>query len=262
MDLQIKDHVFMISGGSRGIGFAIAERAAQEGARIAICARIESALQEAATSISEKTSGEILTVAADLREEKGIKAFADKTLERFGHVDALINCAGDAQNGDFLALPDEAWVGAWQLKVFGYVRLTRALLPMMRERSYGRVVNVIGYGGRQPLPTGMPAAMANAALLSFTKGISKYCAGSNILVNAVNPGVIRTGRWEKNAKIRAEAAGTSVEEFEASFTENTLLRRIGEPEEIAAVVVFLASPLASYVNGAYLDVDGGETGCF
>lgn len=262
MDLKIKDHVFMVSGGSKGIGFAIAERAAREGARVAICARTETTLAEAAEAIRDATGAEVFTVSGDLREEDGINAFVEHSLDRFGRVDALINCAGDAQNGDFLKLPDEAWVGAWQLKVFGYVRLTRALLPVMTKQAYGRIVNVIGYGGRQPLPTGLPAAIANAALLSFTKGVSKYCAGSNILVNAVNPGVIRTGRWEKNAKIRAEAAKTSVEKFEASFTDNTLLRRIGEPEEIAAVVVFLASPMASYVNGAYLDVDGGETHCF
>ncbi len=262
MDLQIQNQVFMISGGSRGIGLAIAEMVAQEGANVAICARNESRLKEAAASISGSTSADILTVAADLREEIGTKLFASKTLEHFGHVDALVNCAGDAQNGDFLTLPDQAWISAFQLKVLGYVRLTRELLPAMRERSYGRIVNVIGYGGRQPLPTGLPAAMVNAALLSFTKGISKYCTGNNILVNAVNPGVIRTERWKENVKVRAEAAGTSVEEFESTFTKNTLLKRIGEPKEIAAVVVFLASPLASYVNGAYLDVDGGETHCF
>jgi len=262
MDLRIKDQVFMVSGGSKGIGFAIAERAAQEGAHVAICARTESTLQEAAAAISKSTSAQVLTVAADLCEEEGINAFVAQSLERFGRVDALVNCAGSARNGNFLELPDEAWVGAWQLKVFGYVRLTRALLPVMREQSYGRIVNIIGYGGRQPLPTGLPAAMANAALLSFTKGVSKYCADANILVNAVNPGVVRTGRWDQNLKVRAEAAGMSVEEFESNFLERTLLNRIGEPEEIAAAVVFLASPLASYITGAYLDVDGGETHCF
>ena len=248
-------------GGSRGIGFAIARMAASEGAKVAICARTAADLEKAADRIGKETSAEVLFVPADLREQDGIDAFASQTLDRFGKVDALVNCAGDAKNSDFLSLPDDAWTGAWQLKVFGYVRLTRAVLSHMKKKSYGRIVSVIGYGGRQPLPLGLPAGMANAALLAFTKGISQYCADDNILVNAVNPGIVRTDRWYENAEVRSKAAGLSVEEYEKTYMEQTFLKRIGEPEEIAATVVFLASPLASYVTGAYLDVDGGETRC-
>ena len=261
MDLNLKNHVFMVSGGSKGIGFAIARRAAAEGARVAICARTKAELDRAAQRIAEATAAEVLVVSADLCEQNGITDFVDQTMDHFGQVDVLVNCAGDASNSDFLALPDEAWTGAWQLKVHGYVRLARAVLPAMQQRSYGRIVNVIGYGGRQPLPLTLPAAMANAALLAFTKGLSQYCAADNILVNAVNPGTVRTDRWRKNVAVRARAAGMSVESYEEQFTKRTFLNRIGEPDEIAAAAVFLASPIASYITGAYLDVDGGETRC-
>lgn len=261
MDLDIENRVVMVTGGSKGIGFAVARRAAAEGARVAICARTEADLERAATTIAKETSAEVLTVSADLCQQDGIATFVEQTVGRFGRIDALVNCAGDAGNGDFLELPDEAWISAWQLKVFGYIRLTRAVLPVMQARSYGRIVNVIGYGGRQPLPLTLPAAMANASLLAFTKGISQYCAADNILVDAVNPGAVRTDRWLNNVAVRAGAAGISAASYEAQFIKQTFLNRIGEPDEIAAAVIFLASPLSSYITGAYLDVDGGETRC-
>lgn len=261
MELNVNGHVFMVSGASRGIGYSIAHMAAQEGAKLALCARTESDLSRAAHEIGEEIGADILTVAADLREPSSIARFIGMTLERFGHIDALVNCAGDARNGDPLTLPDEAWSGAWDLKVFGYVRLSLGVIPHMRARSYGRIVNVIGYGGRQPTPLGLPAAMANAALLSFTKGLSQYCARDNILVNAVNPGTIRTDRWYANREVRAKAAGTTPEEFEAAHFARCLIKRIGEPQEVAAAVMFLASPQSGYITGAHLDVDGGETRC-
>jgi NAD(P)-dependent dehydrogenase (short-subunit alcohol dehydrogenase family) len=258
---MIKDQVFMVSGASRGIGYSVARMAAEQGAKLAICSRTEANLAHASREIKGETGADILMVAADLRNIEGTALFIQKTFDHYGRVDALVNCAGDARNGDPLTLPDSAWSSAWELKVFGYVRLSLGVLKQMRDRAYGRIVNVIGYGGRQPTPLGLPAAMANAALLSFTKGLSQYCADRNVLVNAVNPGTIRTDRWYANRDVRAKAAGITPEAYETAHLGRMFMKRIGEPDEVASAVIFLASPQASYITGAYLDVDGGETRC-
>ena len=151
---MVKDQVFMVSGATRGIGYSVARMAAQQGAKLAICSRTEADLTRAATEIKGETGADTLTVAADLRSIESTALFIQKTIDRYGRVDALVNCAGDARNGDPLALPDSAWSSAWELKVFGYVRLSLGVLPHMRDRSYGRIVNVIGYGDGNQLRLG------------------------------------------------------------------------------------------------------------
>jgi NAD(P)-dependent dehydrogenase (short-subunit alcohol dehydrogenase family) len=232
---------------------------ARDGAHLALNARGREPLERLAAEIAERHGVGVVPVRGDMSQPADIQAFAARTVERFGRIDVLVNSAGSSQGGIFWEVPDETWTDSWGLKLFGYVRLMRAVIPHMMRQGGGRIVNIVGNTGKQPIQTMLPGASANAALLTITKGVADAVARHNIIVNAVSPGPIRTERWDTLMERLGKAVGTSAEEYEASFVRDIPLGRVGRPEEMADLVVFLASERASYLTGVSITADGGMT---
>jgi len=257
MELGLTGKTVLVTGGSKGIGRATARAMAAEGARVMICSRSAPALEEAAGAIRRETGQAVETVAADLSRLEGVERAAATTIQRFGRLDVLVNNAGAIKGGDFLAIPDEEWMTGWSLKLLGYVRMARSVLPQMRTQGGGRIVNVVGMAARNPATTYMMGGAANAALINFTKALADLGAPSNILVTAVSPGPVRTDRWDSLQRQQAAAAGTDLETFVKEQNRGFPLGRIALPEEVADLVCFLASDRASFLTGIAITVDGG-----
>lgn len=241
----------LVSGASRGIGLAIAQRLAAEGMRVLLVARSAEAIEAAAAALPGAAA-----FAADLRQKDTAARAVEAAVGRFGRLDLLVNCAGATQRGDFLMLGDDAWEDGFALKLYGAVRLSRAAWPHLRA-ARGSVVNIAGVGGRQPGADFTIGGSVNAALMNLTKALADRGVTEGVRVNCVNPGSIRTGRL--TGRIRTLAAERGLDEPAAAeaLAVQTGVTRFGEPEEIANVVAFLASEEASYIQGAILDVDGG-----
>lgn len=258
MDLGLAGRVALVTGGSKGIGRACATGLAEEGCRVALCARGEGALGEAAAGLAAK-GADVLTVTADLAEAGSPGQVVESVVTRFGRLDILVNNAGAIRGGDFQETPAEQWAEDWRLKVLGYVRMAQAVLPHMRARRWGRIINVIGAAARNPSPTYMAGGVANAGLINFTRALADLAAPDQILVTAVSPGPTGTGRWDSLIAQQARAQGRPVEELRAEVEGRQPLGRIGRPEDVADLVVFLASERASFITGIAITVDGGAS---
>ena len=259
MELGLRGKTAVVTGASKGIGRAIARALAVEGVDLAICARTEGDITRAAAEITDATGAAVHPLAADLSRAEEVERFAAFAMERLGRVDILVNNAGAIPAGTIDSLDDETWRGAYDLKLWGYIRLTRALLPQMRGRGAGAILNIIGNAGRQPSATYIAGGPANAALMNFTKGLAADAGRHGIRVNAINPGPIRTERHEALTATQARARGLTPEEVEREAARAIPLGRAGTPEEVATVAVFLVSDAASYVHGAIIPVEGGLT---
>ncbi len=257
MELGITGKTVLVTGGSKGIGRATARAMAAEGARVMICSRSAPALEEAAGVIRSETGQVVETVAADLSRLDGVESAAAAAVQRLGGLDILVNNAGAIKGGDFLAIPDEEWMTGWSLKLLGYIRMARAILPQMRAQGGGRIVNVVGMAARNPATSYMMGGAANAALINFTKALADLGAPSNILVTAVSPGPVKTDRWDSLQRQQAAAAGKDLETFVKEQNRGFPLGRIALPEEVADLVCFLASDRASFLTGIAITVDGG-----
>jgi 3-oxoacyl-[acyl-carrier protein] reductase len=261
MEMGIGGKVAIVSGGSRGIGRAIAEELAAEGANLAIAARPGKGLEAAAAEIRQRTNTEVLAVGADLSSLDGVQVFVRETMARFSRVDILINCAGAIRGGSLLSKPDAEWHEDWALKLFGYVRMMREVFPIMKAAGGGRIVNIIGSAGRQADPSYLAGGGANAALMNITKALAVEGGPHKILVNGINPGPTRTERWGViNTRLAAEW-GKTLPEVEAIRLQDNPLGRPCEPREVAALAVFLVSDRASYLNGTLIEIDGGTARC-
>jgi 3-oxoacyl-[acyl-carrier protein] reductase len=258
MDTGLAGKVAMVSGASKGIGRAVAEQLGAEGARLSLCARSADGLREVARAV-EKGGADALAFPGDLNRADDIRAWVQATVDRFSGIDILVNNAGAAQGGPFLTLPDQAWLDSWQLKLFGYIRVAREVFPHLVRRGGGRIVNVIGIAGVQPMENYMIGGAANAALLNFTKALADEGAPHGILVTGVNPGPIRTDRWDGMIAKWGAAKQITPEAAERDILKAVPLRRPGTADEVANVVVFLASSLSTYVTGTTIAVDGGMT---
>jgi 3-oxoacyl-[acyl-carrier protein] reductase len=250
--------VAVISGGSKGIGEAIARGLAAEGVDCVLAARNEDALRATAASITSETGRRVLTVAADLATVEGCEAVHAAVSADPGRVDILVNNAGSTKSGPFLGLPDEDWIDGMMLKFHGAVRLSRLFWPMLRE-SHGTVINVIGGAARTPRPDAMIGTSVNSAMSAFTKALAGQGLADDVNVNAIHPGLTRTGRFHTLMAARAEVAGTTSEELQRGLLEKQGVRRFGEVEDVAALAVFLCRPEARHINGTAIAVDGGGT---
>jgi NAD(P)-dependent dehydrogenase (short-subunit alcohol dehydrogenase family) len=255
MDLGLAGKCALVTGGSMGIGKAAALALAAEGCRVAIAARGAEALAEAAAEIGKET----LAVKADCTKPEDIRRMVEEALARFGRIDILVNSIGAAKSGDFLALSDEDWRESLELKLYGIVRACREVVPHMRRRRWGRIVNVIGHRGRQPDTQAMPAGVANAGLINFTKALADEVVPDGILVNGVSPCPMETRRLDYMVRARAQMTGVSEEEARAEFLRDIPIGRFARPEEIAPLIAFLASERNSYVTGTTIAIDGGAT---
>ena len=247
MDLGLRDKVALVTGSSRGIGCACAHALAAAGADVLLVARTESDLAEAAATLSAATGRRIETCATDLRSTQGCQAAIGALDHAFGRLDILVNNAGATQSGDFLELDDAVWEDGFALKFYSYVRLSRALWPLLKD-SGGVVVNVIGAASKTPQPNFMIGGAVNAAITNFTKALAGLGLRDGVRVNAVHPGMTVTGRLDRLLEQRAAAEGISREDYERKELASAGLRRYGEPEDVANLVAFLASPLAGQIQ--------------
>lgn len=255
MDLGLQDKVALVTGASRGIGRAIAQRLAAEGAKLALVARSAASLEAVAASLP----GSTFCHAADLGTLEGVEGAVAAAAAQLGRIDILVNNAGAIPAGDFLTMPDRLWSESYALKLHGYIRAARAVFPLMQKQGGGRIVNVIGATARNPLPTYMAGGVANAGLVNFTKGLADLGAPHGILVTAVSPAATATERIEEQFAQIAAATGQSVEAVRAERMNRQPLGRMATPEDIADAVVFLASARAGFISGICLTVDGNST---
>ncbi len=234
----------IVTGASRGIGNAIARRLAQDGARVVLCARNEELLKATAWEIGDNA----LTVALDLRLPESSAQVVEAAVAKFGTVDIVVNNAGATKRGDFESLTDDDFIDGFALKYYGAVRMTRAAWPHLKKQS-GSVVNIVGVGGRTPSAQFTIGGSVNAAVLAFTKSMSELGIREGVQVNAINPGPVRTDRLAQRLKTTTEEA----------FMRESRIARIGEPEDIAAMVAFILSPHGRLLQGSLIDMDGGQT---
>ncbi|MCC7355605.1 MAG: SDR family oxidoreductase [Anaerolineae bacterium] len=258
MELGLAGKVAAITGGSEGIGKAVAWRLSQEGAHVAICARRADVLEHAAQDIREATGGKVLAYRADVTRPDDLAHFIEATVRDGGRLDILVNNAGRRAGYPFLSSTDEAWQSDFDLKVFAALRATRLAIPHMMRAGGGRVINVTHIGGKQPGAGSMPSSVSRAAGIALTKALSKELAEHKILVNTVCVGVIRSAQTESGW--REQAAHLTLAEYEQQMARGVPLKRIGEAEEVADLVAFLVSARASYITGTAINVDGGASG--
>src|SRR5262249_1447301 len=225
-----------------------------EGARVMICARDGGALAAAAGEIKAATGRSVLTVAADLSSHESVQRVAGEAISQLGQLDILVNNAGAIKGGDFLATPDEEWMNGWSLKLLGYIRMARAVLPHMQRRGSGRIVNAVGAAARNPAVTYMMGGCANAALINFTKALSDLAVKSGVLVTGVSPGPVKTERWDSLVRQQATAVGQDLETYTKEQNASFPLGRIALPEEVADPACFLAPEPASYLSRITINV--------
>lgn len=262
MDLGLTDKVAIVTGGSEGIGKAAARALAGEGARVVIVARRPEVLQRAADEIRQATGGTVLPVPGDVADPAAPGRIVGAALERFGRVDILVNNAGASMAKPFEAVSDGDWGLDFDVKVWGAVRLVRAVIPEMRKVGGGRIINVTNLAGRTPGARTMPTAISRAAGIAITKALSRDLAADRILVNTVCIGVIKSGQHERRyARQKAEHPALTLEAFYAETAQErgVPLGRVGEPEEAGDVIAFLASERASYLTGVAVNLDGGTS---
>jgi 3-oxoacyl-[acyl-carrier protein] reductase len=251
LDLGLNGKVAIVTGGSDGLGRATALRLASEGCKVAICARREDHLNAAAAAIVAETSAEVLACRADVAAAADIDALVGATVQRFGGVDILVNNAGTSAAASLEALDDDAWQRDIELKLMAAVRLCRRVVPVMRGRGGGSIVNATIVGGKAPAARSLPTSVTRAAGINLTKSLANEYAGANIRVNTVCIGLLKSAQWERRAGTRP------VEELYAEMAARVPLGRIGEAEEYADLVAFLVSERAAYITGTAINLDGG-----
>lgn len=257
MELGLEGKVAIVTGGSKGIGRATALGLLNEGASVLICARGQAALDETVAAAGHAARERIDTLAADLTDAAAIKRVVARCIDRFGNIDILVNNAGSARPGEFLKLSDEAWLEDWTLKFFGYVRMAREVLPHMQRRRGGVIVNIIGAAALNPRGSYTIGGAANAALNHFTKALADESAPSAVRVVGINPGPILT---ERLLRMRGGLVPSGKDQPEdEALRRMTPLGRVGKAEEVADLVLFLASARAGFIHGANVTIDGGMT---
>lgn len=257
MDLGLKDRPALVAAASKGLGRACAEVLAEEGARVAICARDAGALVATRDEIVEATGATVVAIRADVATEQGAVSFVREGAEALGGCEILVPNVGGPPTGTFDELKDEDFLGAFELLFLSTTRMTREALPHMRSAGYGRVVIIGSSAVKQPIPGLMLSTSIRTGLIGWARTLVDEVGPDGITINAVLPGRHATDRIRELHEDRARREGVSVDAAAAEDASQIPLRRIGDPRELAHVVAFLASERASYVSGAFVQVDGG-----
>ncbi|MDA1128017.1 MAG: SDR family oxidoreductase [Chloroflexi bacterium] len=257
MDLSLEGKIAIVTGGSKGIGRATALALAYEGVDVAICARGMEDLEDAAAEIRAKTGRKVLVVRADMGNPDDIKNLVATTVAEMGGVDILINNAVNSTAAPFMELADDDWMNHINVKVMGYVRCSREVIPHMQKRGGGRIINIGGMAARQANTLANSNGVTNSAVSNMAKNLSDAFASDGILVNCIHPGTTRTERQDRSLKARAEHANISIEEAERRAVADIPIGRMVESKEVADLLVFLASDLAGAITGQTIAVEGG-----
>src|SRR5215216_2343979 len=255
MEISLAGKAALITGGSKGLGLAMATRFAASGADVAIVARGRDALARAERPIASTARGRVVAVAADVSAAEDIRHAHEEVMRVLGRTDILVNNAGTSQRGAFEEITDEIWQQDLDLKLFGAIRLTRLVWPQMKERRWGRIINVLNIGAKAPRAASAPTSVTRAAGMALTKVLAGEGAPHNVLVNALLVGTIESDQWQR----RADAQGLGLQEYLTPAGKEVPLGRVGRAEEFANIACFLVSDAASYMTGTAINVDGGRS---
>ena len=258
MDLGLKGQVALVLAASKGLGRASAAALATEGAVLTIGARNRQLLEKAAREIALESGNRVLPVPTDVTKEEDLEAIVAATVQEFGHIDILVNNAGGPPPGTFETLGDEQWRAAFELNFLSTVRLTRLVLPYMRQRGGGRVINIVSTSVKEPIEGLLLSNAIRMAVVGLAKTLSLELAPDNITVNNICPGRFLTDRLRQGHTMKEKIAqGMSEAEALGSIARDIPMGRVGKPEELGALVAFLASKQAGYITGTTIQVDGG-----
>jgi 3-oxoacyl-[acyl-carrier protein] reductase len=257
MDLGIKGKIALVAAASRGLGRAVAEELAAEGAALVLCSRDAETLKQTANEIAQATGVNVLARAADVSNADDVARLVRSGIERFGRIDILVTNSGGPPAGQFESFSQQHWEAATRLLLFSSVELARNVLPGMKERRWGRILNITSIAVKQPVENLMLSNSLRAAVTGFARTLANEVATFGITVNNIMPGYTRTERVEELSRMMAEKEGISPEEFIARWEKEIPMRRLGEPREFAALAAFLVSERASYITGTSIPVDGG-----
>jgi 3-oxoacyl-[acyl-carrier protein] reductase len=257
MDLGLANKVALVGGSSRGLGRAVAEELAAEGAQVVLCARTLAAVQATREEIARSTGVRALGIAADLSRPDEVRRVAESALAEFGQVDVLVTNTGGPPAGPFESHSAETWRAAIAQNLESVLNLTRALLPGMKQRRWGRIINITSIAVKQPVDDLILSSSIRSAVTGFARTLANEVATAGITVNNVMPGYTRTARLEQLAARVAAAKGVEPASMLSVWDAEIPMRRVGEPREVAALITFLASERASYITGQSIAVDGG-----
>src|SRR5882724_9577687 len=258
MEIRLDGRSAIVTGGSKGLGLAIAEEYAASGADVAILARDQGALAEAKQKIQARGgNGKVVAISCDVSKAAAIEAACAQCNSEFGKVDIFVNNAGQSTRGLSETITDEQWQADLDLKLFAQIRFCRILMPQMKQRKWGRIISVLNIGAKAPGADSAPTSVSRAAQMAFTKALSMEGAPHNVLVNSLHVGVIVSDQIVR--RHQREGANVSLEDFIAQAGRGVPMGRMGRAEEFANVACFLASDAASYVTGCAINVDGGRS---
>ncbi|CAM3814087.1 hypothetical protein SAMN05216475_3195 [Pseudomonas synxantha] len=257
MNIDLRGKRVIITGASRGIGLAIASAFALEGARVAICARSQDAVDAAAAKLRESAE-QVLARVVDVTDTQGVQHFVSEVAEAWGGVDILVNNAGQGRGGSLETLTPEAILEHANVLQMGHFRFVQAVVPHMRKQQWGRIIEINALAGTVPTPDGIPSVINRASCIALSRSLGMSLAKDNILVNSLNMGWIDTGQWDRH--YREMGPGVSREEFDAMVLKVVPIGRYGKPEDVAGMVLFLSSEYASFISAASIDIAGGMGG--
>ena len=257
MEIGLDGRTAVITGGSKGLGLAIATKFAAAGADVAILARRRDALEEAKRTIEATAKGRVAAFACDVARAGDIRTAYDSVMGAFGKIDIVVNHAGASQTGKFVDISDEVWQADLDLKLFAQIRFCRILMPQMKARKWGRIISVLNIGAKAPGADSAPTSVSRAAQMALTKAMSMEGAPHNVLVNSLHVGVIVSDQIKR--RFDRERPNVSFEQYVAEAGKSVPMGRMGRAEEFANVATFLASDAAGYVTGCAINVDGGRS---
>lgn len=257
MNIDLSKRRVIVTGASRGIGYAIASAFAENGARVAICARDAKAIEAAADKM-RSSAASIMARSVDVTNTEAVNGFVDEITEAWGGVDVLVNNAGQGKGGSLDSLTPEDILDHANVLQMGHFRFVKAVVPHMRKQRWGRIIEINALAGTIPTPSGIPSVINRASCVALSKSLGMSLPKDNILVNSLNMGWIDTGQWERH--FQEMGPGVTREEFNEMVLKVVPLGRFGKPEDVAGMALFLASDYASFISGASIDIAGGMGG--
>jgi 3-oxoacyl-[acyl-carrier protein] reductase len=257
MEIRLDGKTAVITGGSKGLGLAMAERFASSGADVVILARSSETLAEAKQKIAPDAKGKVAAISCDVSKAADIRKAYDQIMSEFGKIDIYVNNAGQSTRGPSEEITDEMWQADLDLKLFAQIRFCRLVFPQMKQRRWGRIISVLNIGAKAPGADSAPTSVSRAAQMAFTKALSQEGAPYNVLVNSLHVGVIVSDQIKR--RFDRERPNVSFEQYVAEAGKGVPLGRMGRGEEFANMACFLASDAASYVTGCAINVDGGRS---